>query len=81
MPYIKPVDRESLDRGIRQPLNAGELNYAFTKLMIQYRNTYGDSYQIFNDIIGAIDNAKAEFRRRVVDPYEDNKIEQNGDVY
>jgi hypothetical protein len=34
-----------------------------------------------NDVVGALDGAKAEFQRRVVAPYEDKKIRENGDVY
>ena len=39
------------------------------------------TYQTMNDIIGALEGAKLEFYRRVVVPYENDKIEQNGDVY
>jgi len=41
----------------------------------------GPSYQTINDIIGALEGAKMEFYRRVVVPYEDKKIKDNGDVY
>lgn len=33
------------------------------------------------DILGAIEGAKAELQRRVLTPYEDQKIAENGDVY
>lgn len=33
-----------------------------------------------NDVVGALDNAKDEFKRRIQNPYEDSKIEQNDDV-
>jgi hypothetical protein len=41
----------------------------------------GQSYQTFNDISGAMTEALAEFRRRIIVPYEDRKIKENGDVY
>ena len=41
----------------------------------------GLNYQTCNDVMGALEGAKAEFYRRVVGPYEDQKIEENGDVY
>ena len=41
----------------------------------------GNSYATINDIIGALEGAKMEFYRRVVAPYEDEKIKENGDVY
>ena len=39
------------------------------------------SYATCNDIVGALDNCKDEFRRRIQHPYEDKKLRENGDVY
>ena len=39
------------------------------------------SYSLINEVTGALENAKLEFYRRVVVPYEDMKIKINGDVY
>ncbi len=63
------------------PNNAGELNYLVTRLIALYLKHRGTSYQTMNDIVGALDNAKDEFRRRIQHPYEDKKIAENGDVY
>jgi hypothetical protein len=60
---------------------AGELNYEVTLLIRSYLAVHGRSYQVFNDITGALEGAKTEFYRRVVSPYEDEKIKLNGDVY
>lgn len=60
---------------------SGELNYKVTELINDYLVRFGLSYQTCNDIVGALDNAKSEFKRRVQDPYEDRKIKENGDVY
>jgi len=38
-------------------------------------------YQTFNDILGALEGAKLEVYRRVVGPYENGKMSENGDVY
>jgi hypothetical protein len=77
MPYIEQKDRE---RARTEPRTAGELNYAITRLVLGF---LGDSprYQNFNDAIGALEGAKLELYRRVVAPYEDRKIVENGDVY
>lgn len=75
MPYI-PQDR----RG-KIPETAGELNYAFSWVIKQYRGLKGDCYQTFNDIIGALEGQKMEFVRRIVNPYEDLKCKERGDVY
>lgn len=80
MPYIKPERRQQIIFG-SLPLNAGELNYQFTILLKLYYTQHGLNYQVINDIVGALEGAKAEFQRRVVAPYEDSKIKLNGDVY
>lgn len=82
MPYIKQGMRNVLDIDMEQltPENAGELNYVFSKIAHAYWDRCGQNYQAFNDIIGAFEGAKLELYRRKVAPYEDTKIEQNGDV-
>lgn len=80
MPYIKQEAREALGAGQRVAETPGELNYMFTVLSLCYLEEKGESYQSFNDIIGALEGAKLELYRRQVAPYEDTKIEENGDV-
>lgn len=84
MPYIKQERRDIIYRdGCMYPDNmvtAGELNYAITELVHNYWNIPGNNYQRINDIIGALEGAKAEFQRRVVEDYEDEKIKENGDI-
>jgi len=84
MPYIRKEFRGAVAKVT--PLNPGELNYAFTMLLISYAERmistdHPMSYQLLNDIAGALELAKAEYIRRVVNPYEDKKIAENGDVY
>lgn len=78
MPYINESDRFIART---KPATAGELNYAFTIMLMAYLRRNGKCYQTMNDVIGALEGAKAEFYRRVVAPYEDEKIKENGDVY
>lgn len=80
MPYITPEQREDLDTFTRAPQTAGELNYWLTCWLMDYYKKH-PSYQTINDIVGVLECAKLEFYRRVVVPYEDNKIKENGDVY
>jgi hypothetical protein len=80
MPYITQEQRKRLVEDA-SPLNAGELNFVFSALVNQYVKQHGLRYQTINDIVGALEGAKAEFQRRVVAPYEDTKITSNGDVY
>lgn len=86
MPYIKQEDREMLQVDSQWALywdasKPGELNYLFSKICAEYVKAKGLSYQTINDIVGALENAKQEFYRRVAVPYEDKKIQENGDVY
>ena len=81
MPYISEAQRKALWSDARLPASAGELNYAFTMLALDYMQRRGKSYASINDVIGALESAKLEFYRRYVAPYEDTKIAENGDVY
>lgn len=79
MPYIQQYERDS---GVEShPDNAGQLNYAFTLLAIEYIERHGLCYAHINDVMGAFEGAKLEFYRRLAAPYEDTKIDENGDVY
>lgn len=80
MPYITAARRQSLFEG-KPPISSGELNYILTLSIIGYLEYHGRNYSTMNDIIGALDQAKDEFRRRVVHPYEEEKIQEHGDVY
>lgn len=86
MPYLKIENR-----GYFIPLlehlnhcaiaNGGELNFLFTEIIKQYMQTHSKDYRTCNDIVGALECCKQEFYRRIVGPYENEKIAQNGDVY
>ncbi len=83
MPYINKNAREKFDNDFSgdQADNAGELNYMFTTLILEYINKHGLNYQRINDVVGALEGAKLEFYRRMATPYEEEKIEENGDIY
>jgi hypothetical protein len=80
MPYIVNGAREQLDDG-GLPNSAGELNYVISSLVDEYLQEYGKNYTNINEVIGVLECAKLELYRRVAAPYEDDKIDQNGDVY
>lgn len=81
MPYIEQARRDSIMSGDGQPETAGELNFCLTLICKEYFGRMGGRYQQINDILGALEGAKLEFYRRVASPYEDEKADQNGDVY
>ena len=89
MPYIHKRSREHLDKPLRAVSKAvfelvehrsptGTLNYCITKLLL---STNPQSYDDYNSLIGVLECCKLEFYRRAVAAYEDEKIEENGDVY
>lgn len=80
MPYITKMDRSDIDDGA-SPETAGELNYLITTLVDDFLLDKGKSYASINEAIGALECCKLELYRRVAAPYEDEKIDQNGDVY
>lgn len=80
MPYIDKEARLRL-QATNDPQTPGELNYMITQIINSYMKGVTPNYALFNDIVGAIEGAKLEFYRRVVVPYEDDKIQKNGDVY
>ncbi len=88
MPYILPIDRAKLTgatdaivAAIDDTTTAGDLNYMISLMAKAYIDAKGLRYEHLNAVVGALDSCKAEFQRRVVAPYEDRKIEENGDVY
>lgn len=81
MPYIIPEDRAVLEpHSEHEAMTPGELNFQVTVLVDTYLAGHLD-YQAINDVIGVLECAKLELYRRIASPYEDQKIDLNGDVY
>ena len=81
MPYITSEARQKFHT-LPRPQTAGELNYVFTKLWLNYLMDHGGpSYHTFNEIVGAFECAKLELYRKHIVPYEQMKEQENGDVY
>jgi len=88
MPYITQDDREPLDElvaalttELRNGDFRGRLNYTISSVLAGLIEANGTSYRLINDFIGVLECAKLEAYRRVASPYEDGKIEENGDVF
>ena len=86
MPYIEQKDRKRFESFLDEwskvdpeHMTSGELNYVISS-MIWYIFDKKKSYTKANEIIGALDCIKREFYRRKVAPYEDSKMQENGDV-
>lgn len=81
MPHILQQDRAIHEPILSAADTSGQLNFQLTMVVIAYLKSHGLCYDTCNTIVGALDNAKDEFRRLVQHPYEDKKIAENGDVY
>lgn len=86
MPYIRKEDREKFFPIVAEMRRVdictpGELNYLISMICNSYAKDKPESYQVYNDILGALTGASYEFYRRKISPYEDKKIKENGDVF
>ena len=79
MPYVLKSRRVELEL-TRHAETPGELNFLVSTDMLDYLDRHGLSYDTMNDIVGAVVNALDEFKRRVINEYEDKKIATNGDL-
>ena len=82
MPYIAERYREDLDAVVDKMLDEGvqsngELNYVLFKYCLE---SVESSYQGYKNYIGELNECVAEIRRRLLAPYEDKKLIENGDV-
>ena len=85
MPYIKQRNRNEIDEAIEKLvehiMSKGDLNYAICELVGQrILEQERISYTTISECIDAVHDAETELRRRILEPYEDSKIEENGDV-
>lgn len=87
MPYIPKDQRPILDKEM-DPLikhlaalpfeeQDGALNYTFTRII---KKIYPVRYRHLNRALGVLSAVTQELYRRIVGPYEDEKIKENGDV-
>lgn len=81
MPYLASKQRRrELDAGAR-PVDGAELNYCISRLADGFVADHGLAYHTLEEIVGAMESAKAEFQRRIVGPYEETKLKDHGEVY
>lgn len=92
MPYIKQHHRDHLDESIDIIIDSidenhalddreGVCNYVITRIVVgSLKPVTGWRYKALNRAHGTFMSAAAEFYRRLVAPYEDKCIKQNGDI-
>jgi hypothetical protein len=84
MPYIEESKRDKFNDLIflsGRIYDVGELNYVITKILMRYQATHGERYSTYNDMIGVLECVKQELYRRKILIYENQKMDENGDVY
>jgi hypothetical protein len=85
MPYIPKVIRERLDTKIEfladDIQTVGDINYVISRIIGMFLLRSGISYHVMSGILGTLHAAANEFYARIIRPYEDTKITENGDVH
>ena len=85
MPYITKERRGTIDCRLHlftdyiHDLSAGDLNYIFSKIVWSEFDK-NPNYAKANELMGMLQGVQAEFYRRKVAPYEDEKLKENGDI-
>lgn len=82
MPYIPQEQRDFVKRNDWTPATTGQLAFiAYQKGMDLLNLSPVQNWDRRMDIYKAIKGAADEWRRRMVDPYEDEAIKRNGDIF
>jgi hypothetical protein len=86
MPYIDRKTQIELDNRIKIISTPGELTYAVTKSIQQYifhkiEENGRYRYEDLAACLGALEGAKIDLVRRIIDPYEIAAQAKNGDVW
>ncbi len=91
MPYIKRARREEIAPLLDPIIEAignvhrrwvqGDINYLITRIVKAWVNRSDPSYTVMSQGIAALECAKLEMYRRMLSPFEDSKVKEDGDVY
>ena len=85
MPYIEQDDRDLLDPHIGRLVEVlnrgtdGAVNYTISRIIYLVYAEQG--YTALNAGFGILEMVKQEFYRQVAVPYEEQKKDENGDVF
>lgn len=90
MPYIKQEERDQIDPKLKEMLDhmgvltPGQFVYMMYQIC-QWQTSFGGTGDLpvgwgsASRVLADLEATKLEFYRRVVAPYEDQKIQENGD--
>lgn len=82
MPYIEKDRRKYMDEIVRlmkafKVKANGDLNYILYKFCKEHVES---SYNNYKNFCGELRQCATEIERRILGPYEDEKIKENGDI-
>jgi hypothetical protein len=85
MPYIKAEGRAQMSEPIERLLSCietkGDLNFAICELVGRVILSKDKlNYTNISECIDAVHDAETELRRRILEPYEDLKIDESADL-
>jgi len=84
MPYIEDKMKKEMADSINDLSmwiqSKGDLNYVICELVGRFILDDDLTYTKISEKIDAVHDAEAELRRRILVPYEELKIDENGDV-
>jgi hypothetical protein len=85
VPYLTPVRKRALDEG-QPPISAGDLTYVLTRTCVAFLRPWGKTrrrprYADYALVLGCLVATILELYRRRIGPYEDERLDENGDVY
>jgi hypothetical protein len=90
MPYINQTRRNELDDKMSALLSvvhqstSEEMNYIISTLLQKYIEVHDEKkldYSACNTIVGVLECVKLEFYNKLVTPFQNTKLNQNGKIY
>jgi hypothetical protein len=87
MPYIKQIRRKDFENILKtidnqsNDMTSGDLNYLISSILNRIVTKRGQSYELYNSLIGVLECVKLELYRQKISKYENEKIMENGDIY
>ena len=83
--YLPKPDRERINLNLDRVIivTSPELAYAFTRMSLNFLDVATGQLQDaqLNSILGALERAKLEFTRRVINQNDIHRVRANGDIY
>jgi hypothetical protein len=86
MPYIRYPERRGLDHLLEPVLSSfptlppGHQAYVLFRILASVARSNLADYATYASLVGVVETTLDEFKRRFLEPYEDDKRQENGPV-